>query len=77
MKSSVQKKESNVHYDAESDVLYFGVRGGIEEEVVEIAEGVNVELDDQGKLIGVEILNASQVLRPVARSLESKLVQVV
>ena len=55
-----------MHYDAES----------MEEEVVEIAEGINVELDDQGELIGVEILNASQVLRPVVRSLESKLVQV-
>jgi uncharacterized protein YuzE len=77
MKSLVQKQKSNVHYDSESDVLYFGIRKGIEEEVIEIAGGINAELDDQGKLIGIEILNASKVLRPVAKSLESKLLQVV
>jgi len=30
---------------------------------VEVAEGVNVELDEEGQLLGVEILNASRFLR--------------
>jgi uncharacterized protein YuzE len=30
---------------------------------VEVTEGVNVELDQEGQLIGVEILNASRFLR--------------
>jgi uncharacterized protein YuzE len=53
----------NVHYDPQSDVLYFLVRDGEEERFVEVAEGVNVELDEEGQLLGVEILNASRFLR--------------
>lgn len=52
-----------VHYDAQSDVLYFLVRDGEEDRFEEVAEGVNVELDQDGQLLGVEILNASRFLR--------------
>ena len=52
-----------VHYDPQSDVLYFLVRDGEEERFVEVAEGINVELDQEGQLLGVEILNASRLLR--------------
>jgi uncharacterized protein YuzE len=52
-----------VHYDPQSDVLYFLVRDGEEERFVEVAEGVSVELDHEGQLLGVEILNASRFLR--------------
>jgi uncharacterized protein YuzE len=52
-----------VHYDPQSDVLYFLVRDGEEERFVEVTEGVNVELDQEGQLLGVEILNASRFLR--------------
>ena len=52
-----------VHYDPQSDVLYFLVQDGEEERFVEVAEGVNVELDEEGQLLGVEILNASRFLR--------------
>ncbi|MBI1961725.1 MAG: DUF2283 domain-containing protein [Parcubacteria group bacterium] len=59
----------NVYYDQKSDVLYFGVKRGAEEEFAEVAPGVSVELDKFGNAIGVEVLNASQVLKPVAKSL--------
>ncbi len=52
-----------VHYDPQSDVLYFLVRDGEEDRFEEVAEGVNVELDEEGQLLGVEILNASRFLR--------------
>lgn len=52
-----------VHYDPQSDVLYLLVREGEEERFEEVAEGVNVELDEEGQLLGVEILNASRFLR--------------
>lgn len=54
---------STVHCDPQSDILYFLVRDGEEERFVEVAEGVNVELDEEGQLLGVEILNASRFLR--------------
>ena len=58
-----------VSYDSKSDVLYIVAKKGEEEEFVEIAPGVNVELNEQGEVIGIEILNASNFLKPVARPL--------
>jgi len=56
------------HYDPQSDVLYFLVRDGEEDRFEEVAEGVNVELDEEGQLLGVEILNASRFLRAAVGS---------
>ena len=53
------------HYDQESDVLYLGLRSGAEESFVEVAPGVNMEIGDHGKILGIEILNASSVLADI------------
>lgn len=66
MKQSKPKKL--MHYDKGSDVFYIGIRGGIEEEYVEVAPGVSVELGEDGKVIGIEILNASKVFRPISQA---------
>lgn len=58
-----------VNYDAKSDVIYIAARKGKEEEFVEIAPGINVELDEKGEVIGIEILNASKFLKPIAKPL--------
>lgn len=58
-----------LNYDSKSDILYIAIKKGKEEEFVEIAQGVNVELDENGKVIGIEILNASNFLKPVAKPL--------
>jgi uncharacterized protein YuzE len=60
-----------VHYDAEIDVLYLA-RPGQEEEVVEAYPGLNLELDANGELIGVEIFRASQLLKEVIGPLMHK-----
>jgi len=65
----MKKSDAVVNYDSKSDVLFFAIREGGEEEFVEIAPGINVELDEKGEVIGIEIINASQVLKPVAKSL--------
>ena len=70
------KNKKQVHYDRASDVLYLGMQKGAEEEFVEIAPGVSVELDACGKVIGVEVMNASRVLRPFRKSLGERLVAV-
>ena len=62
-------KKSLVNYDYESDVLYIVAKKGVEEEFIEIAPGINVELDDKGRVIGIEILNASKCLKPIAKPL--------
>jgi len=55
---------SIVHYDADSDALYISLRKGAEEEFREVAPGVSVELDEKGDILGIEILDASEILRP-------------
>jgi len=58
-----------VNYDPKSDVLYIVARKGREEESVEIASGINVELDEKGEVVGIEILNASSFLKPIVKPL--------
>lgn len=61
--------KSLIKYDASSDVLYMATRKGLEEEFTEIAPGVNVEMDSNGNVLGVEILRASQTLKGFLKSL--------
>jgi uncharacterized protein YuzE len=62
-------KKSIITYDSESDALYIVAKKGVEEEFIEIAPGINVELDDKGQVIGIEILNASKCLKHIAKPL--------
>ncbi len=59
-------------YDEKEDILYLA-REGKEEEVVELAPGVNVELDSSGELIGIELFNASDLLKGVIKPLEKRM----
>lgn len=52
----------NIKYDPGSDTLYLFVQEGYEAKFIEVAPGINVELDDKEQLIGIEILNASRLL---------------
>ena len=62
-------KEPQVRYDAKADAIYILTRKGAEEEVVEMAPGVNLELNEQGGVVGIEILNASKLFRSVTKSM--------
>jgi uncharacterized protein YuzE len=62
-------KKPLINYDYESDVLYIAAKKSTEEEFIEIAPGINVELDDKGQVIGIEILNASKCLKHIAKPL--------
>lgn len=57
-----------VNYDAEADVLAVYIGKGREEEFVEIAPNISVELDKRGSVIGFEILNASKILKPLLKA---------
>ena len=65
-------KDFKVYYDDEEDVLYLA-KEGEEAEVVEIAPGVNMELDQAGNLIGVELFKASHMFKDVLKLMEKKL----
>lgn len=49
-----------VHYDNEVDALYMNLGDESPEGVIEITEGVNLDTTSDGKIVGIEILNASQ-----------------
>ncbi len=65
-------KDFKVYYDDEEDILYLANEGE-EEEVVELSPGENLELDREGKLIGVELFNASKMFKDVIKLMEKKL----
>lgn len=49
-----------VHYDNEVDALYIKLGNQKPEGVVEISEGVNLDTTSKNKIVGIEILNASE-----------------
>ena len=61
-------KRQFVHYDPEADVVGFYKGKVREEEFIEVIPDVSLELDEKGSVIGLEILNASKVLRPFLQS---------
>ena len=67
-----KKHEPLVNYDPTADVLYFVTHEGVEAEFKEVIPGVNVELNEEGEVIGVEILGASRVLKSVLEPLYRK-----
>lgn len=48
------------YYDDEVDALYLKFGDETPEGVIEISEGVNLDTTPEGKLVGIEILNASK-----------------
>ena len=48
------------YYDDEVDALYLKLGNETPEGVIEISEGVNLDTTPDGKLVGIEILKASQ-----------------
>ena len=48
-----------IYYDDEVDALYLKLGDETPEGVVELSEGVNLDQTSGGKIVGIEILNAS------------------
>lgn len=65
-------KDFKVFYDEEEDILYIA-KEGEEIEVIEIAPGINLEMDRNGNLIGIEMFNASSLFKHVLKPIEKKL----
>lgn len=67
------KNKPIVNYDSDSDVLYIVAKKGVEESTLELSPGINVELDEDGKVIGIEILHASKTLKTIVKPLYHQL----
>jgi uncharacterized protein YuzE len=48
-----------IEYDNEIDALYIRLQEKYVDRTVEIEEGLNIDLDKSGKLIGLEVLDAT------------------
>lgn len=51
-----------IEYDSEADALYIQFRQTKPVENLDVEEGLTVDLDDQKRLIGIEILHVSRRL---------------
>lgn len=51
-----------IEYDPEADALYIQVRDTYASDNIDIEEGVTVDLDKKGHIVGIEILDASKRL---------------
>lgn len=49
-----------ITYDKEVDAAYLRLSDGQPSGVIEISEGVNLDLTEDGKLIGIEIVDATK-----------------
>jgi uncharacterized protein YuzE len=54
-----------IEYDSVRDLLYiwFGIPGEKAARTETVVPGVHADFDKQGRLIGIEVLDASEVLR--------------
>lgn len=50
------------HYYLETDSLYIGLTDKPSVDSQEVSEGIVLDFDDQGKLVGIDIDHASQVV---------------
>jgi uncharacterized protein YuzE len=48
-----------IEYDREVDALYIRIQERYVHKTKEIAEGINIDFDEDGKVIGFEILDAT------------------
>ena len=51
-----------IEYDREADALYVQFRKGSVEDNIDVEEGVTVDLDRDGHILGIEILAAGKRL---------------
>ncbi|RPF42657.1 uncharacterized protein YuzE [Thermodesulfitimonas autotrophica] len=49
-------------YDPDADALYIRFKEGVIADTEEISAGVMMDVDEEGNLLGLEILNASKKL---------------
>jgi len=53
-----------IEYDPETDALYIQIREAHPSDNIDIEEGVTVDVDERGHIVGLEILDASKRLSP-------------
>jgi uncharacterized protein YuzE len=66
------KNRMKVRYSLESDILYILVKEGKIKDTVELAEGLFMEIAEDGSIAGIEIWNARElVLKDIAEYIKT------
>ncbi len=61
---NLREETMKIEYDQEVDALYIRVQEKFVSTTKEIADGVNLDFDKDGKFIGLEILDATERYSP-------------
>ena len=71
-----EENKTRMTYFAQDDVLHLAISDEPEARSIELIPNVTVELNDKGELIGIEILNASVLVRDIIlESVQAKMLQ--
>jgi len=49
-----------ITYDKQVDAIYIGLSNFKPEGVIEVADGINIDVTPKGKVVGIELLDATQ-----------------
>lgn len=58
-----------INYDAEEDILYIIIREGPIVDSKELDEDIRVEYDLKGEIAGIEIMNARNIAKAIAKEI--------
>jgi uncharacterized protein YuzE len=59
-----QEEPMRIEYDPEANALYIRFRDAKPADNIDVQDGLTIDLDDQKRLIGIEILDVSHCLPP-------------
>jgi uncharacterized protein YuzE len=67
----MEKDKVRAWYDKSVDIFYMLFKEGPSHEIIEADPDIHLELDEKGKIIGIEILNAgkSGLIKQVAKAI--------
>ena len=67
----MEKNKVKAWYDKSTDIFYMLFKEGPSHEIIEADPDVHLELDEKGKIMGIEILNAqkSGLIKQVAKAI--------
>jgi uncharacterized protein YuzE len=59
---------TDITYDPDADAAYVTLSSAVVQDSAEVSPGVVLDYDDQGRVVGIELLNARKRLSPGAWS---------
>ena len=65
-----------LHYDRETDSLYIDLNARPSVDSREVQDGVVIDLDEEGQIVGIDIQHASEILDLATLETESLLLRV-